>query len=273
MIKNWFITGDCHGNIDRFKRANFPFDNSEIAFIILGDACFNYFLDLRDNITKEKLCRLGYHYFLVRGNHEVRPTHLQNIHNNYNQDVKGFVYEEEDYPNIHYFIDGERYQINGYSVLVLGGAYSVDKYYRLERYGISPDASWEQCARAFWFKDEQLSNEEMSAIKNKIEGKSFDFILSHSCPISYEPEDLFLSGIDQSTVDKTTENFLEWVKDSVTWKYWFFGHYHEDRVERPRVEMFYYDYENIDDFIRRWDDYEKTNELPWHINISPNFYT
>ena len=32
-----------------------------------------------------------------------------------------------------------------------------------------------------------------------------DVVFSHTCPLKYEPVEVFLPGIDQSTVDKSTE--------------------------------------------------------------------
>ena len=45
----------------------------------------------------------------------------------------GIVYYEEDYPNLLFAKDGEIYNFNKHKVLVIGGAYSVDKYFRLAR--------------------------------------------------------------------------------------------------------------------------------------------
>ena len=55
-----------------------------------------------------------------------------------------------------------------------------------------------------------------------------DYILTHTCPISWEPTWLFMRGIDQSTVDKTTEHFLEDISRYVSYNHWYFGHFHDD---------------------------------------------
>jgi len=54
------------------------------------------------------------------------------------------VFFEEEYLNIFFAKDGEIYNINNKKTMVIGGAYSVDKYYRLGR-GYS------------WWEDEQPS--------------------------------------------------------------------------------------------------------------------
>ena len=78
--------------------------------------------------------------------------------------------------------------------------------------------------------------------------------------------------IDQSTVDKTMEVWMDKFKDLFTWGTWCFGHYHADRIERPHVEQFYTEYENFNDIIARWEKYDATGELDWWLPKSPNFY-
>ena len=99
-----------------------------------------------------------------------------------------------------------------------------------------------------------------------------DFMLTHTCPIQWEPTDLFLGFIDQSKVEKKMEIFLENIKHNMTGNIWCFGHYHADRIERPHAEQFFKDTENIDDIWHRWEYYDETGELDWWLVKSPNFY-
>ena len=99
------------------------------------------------------------------------------------------------------------------TILTIGGAYSIDKPYRL-LYGYN------------WFKDEQLTNDEMNNIFNKIKDKHFDIVLTHTCPYKYEPKEVFIEGLDQSKVDKSMEHFLDKVEENITYNKWYCGHYH-----------------------------------------------
>jgi hypothetical protein len=65
------------------------------------------------------------------------------------------------------------------------------------------------------------------------------------------------------------ELWLDKVKLNVGWDVWLFGHYHADRIERPGVEMYYYSIENWDTIMKRW---ERTDNLDWWIQKSPNYY-
>ena len=109
----------------------------------------------------------------------------------------------------------------------------------------------------------------MSQIENSIRGKIFDLVLTHTCPISWEPTDLFISGLDQSTVDKSMESWFNDLKDQFKWKIWLFAHYHDDRLVRPGVEMYYHDIEDLDKIWVRW---QKPDELDWWLQKDPNYY-
>lgn len=254
---NWFITGDCHGQT--FRLTNFAKGKKQdTAIIILGDAGFNTNHKKMNKRAKNILEKSNIFYYLVRGNHEERPENLPNIETIYDEEVQNEVYIEPNYPHIRYFKDGFTYIINGYSTLVLGGAYSVDKKI--------------QIARGGWFESEQLTEKEKAFIYTKIKGQDFDFILSHTCPISIEPTDLFLSCVTQSEVDKSMECWLEEVKNNCNWKIWCFGHFHADRLERPRMEMFYTDISPIEEIYERWKEKEDEVELDWWLEKSPQYY-
>ena len=112
--------------------------------------------------------------------------------------------------------DGEVYSIDGKSVLVIGGAYSIDKEYRL-MYGYK------------WFKDEQLTPKEMDDILTKVKGKHFDIVLTHTTPYKYEPREVFMTGLDQTKVDKSMEHFLDKIEDTIDYDKWYCGHYHTEK--------------------------------------------
>lgn len=221
MNNRWFISGDTHRKYTIARFNNVP-DGANC--IILGDAGINYTCDEQDVYLKNKIAALNRTYYLVRGNHEMRPDHLPNLITEFDSNVQGEIMLEPQYPNIRYFIDGGEYNINGYSVLVIGGAYSVDKYWRLD--GLSEDTEvW-----TGWFKDEQLSETERQDIFNRVKGKSYDYVLTHTCPMSWRPIDLFLTSINQSTVDTSTELFLQGIEYNIQYKSWYWGHYHDDRT-------------------------------------------
>ena len=265
----WYLVGDRHGVYAEYRKLKHLKDQDEqVAVIVLGDCGLNYYLDYRDDKIKKYVNDFGILIYCVRGNHEERPElACDDMKIIWDEFTQNYIFQQEKYPNIRYFIDGHKYIFNSnnetYSALIIGGAYSVDKHYRLLN-------NWN------WFKYEQLSKEEMLDIENKVSGNSFDFVFSHTCPLSWQPTDLFWPSVDQTTVDNTMEVWLDKLKDNIDWGIWCFGHYHADRIEAPFVEMFYKDVESLNEVYDRWMRFKntngkETNELDWWLDTSPYF--
>ena len=69
-----------------------------------------------------------------------------------------------------------------------------------------------------------------------------DVVLSHTCPKKYLKHikgEAFLPGIDQSTVDTSTEKWLNTIENRLSYKYWYCGHFHIKR--KVRKLQFVYD--------------------------------
>ena len=229
-----YITGDTHGDFQRIEK--FCCDNKtkpSDVMIILGDAGINYFGDERDYIKKRFLKNLPITLFCIHGNHEMRPQKISS----YKEQLfnGGIVWAEDDFPNILFANDGELFDFNGKKCLVIGGAYSVDKYYRLSR-GFK------------WFEDEQPDEEIKNRVKNRLAEIDFktDIILSHTCPRKYEPIEAFLPGLDQSMIDKSTENWLDEIEEKTIYSKWYCGHWHiTKRIDKV---IFMFEDINIIDF-------------------------
>lgn len=263
MIKNFYVTGDTHGDMTRF---DFFFtdksikEREEMGIIILGDAGCNFYKSTaRQDKVKEELEKHGCNFYLVRGNHEDRPENIEDMIPIWHEEIKGIVWYQPKFPHIFYLKDGETYAFCKYKVLIIGGAYSVDKWYRLANH-------WT------WYPEEQLTEEEMKNIYSNIKGQTYDFVFTHTCPLSWEPRDLFLKNIDQSQVDKSMEKWLDKVKENINWDIWLFGHYHADRLERPHVEQFFQSIESLDEIWSRWNDSNSNLELELEdFYCSPNY--
>lgn len=210
-----YLTGDTHGEFKRIK--SFCAGNQTTindVLIILGDAGINYYGDWNDVATKKYVSELPITLFCIHGNHERRP---QTISTYTEQEFHGgTVFVEEAYPNIVFAKDGEIYDFEGKKCIVIGGAYSVDKYYRLAK-------GWH------WFPDEQPSDEIKAYVEKQLLSVDYkvDVILSHTCPLKYEPVECFLPGVDQSKVDKSTEKWLDTIETMLgDYSKWYCGHYH-----------------------------------------------
>jgi len=276
-FKHYLVRGDCHGNFNWMMNDSLNnYIPSETAIIILGDAGFNFYLNKTEARHNKEINDRGYTFYVVRGNHEARPQDLPGVVKVYDCNVHGFIYYNPDLPNIRYFKDYGDYIIGLYYCYVIGGAYSVDKWYRLGRLNMTKETNIP--TKSGWFADEQLTKDEMAEAEHEInyikynDGRQFDFILSHTCPYSLRPTDMFLSGLDQSKVDNSMELWMDKIYQKNRDKLiWLFGHFHADRIEAPFVEMYYNDIEDIHTIYNRWKLYKQTEHLDWWLAKSPYF--
>lgn len=226
-----YITGDTHGDFDRIiafcEEKNTTLEDT---LVILGDAGINYYCDERDYKLKEELAKLPIMLFCIHGNHEERPYEL-----GYETGVwhGGIVYYEDSFPNLLFAKDGEVYDFNGKTAIVIGGAYSVDKYYRL-RYGLK------------WFETEQPTDEIKEYVEAQLDKYNWkvDYVFTHTVPIECEPVWAFLPGINQETVDTSTECWLQEIADGLEFGAWYAGHFHVESQEGP-VRIMFNDYEEL----------------------------
>ena len=191
-----YITGDIHGDttpvyalINKFQ------PTEEDIIVLLGDVGVNYTGEMRDRLMKQELSRMKRAFFCIHGNHENRP---QNIGTYQEKEWHGGrVLYEDDFPKLLFPVDGDIFDLEGKQCIVIGGAYSVDKFYRLYRgYG--------------W----------------GVRTHHIDVVFSHTCPYKYAPIECFLPGIDQSTVDNSTEHWLDTIEEMLDYKAWYLGHWH-----------------------------------------------
>lgn len=233
-----FVTGDKHGSFNELiDFCNSRELTSEDYVIILGDVGFNYYLNIKDSINKEKVHNNTKCTFIcIHGNHEERPCNISSYKLKYNEILHCNCWVEDDYPRILFPEDGYM-KLFDKTYLILGGAYSIDKQIRII-YGYN------------WFSSEQMPDETMNKILDLIKDiNHFNFVLSHTCPLKYEPRHKFLNGLDQSTVDKRMEIFFDKVDDLITYDYWYFGHYHGDEQISDKVYLMFNSYRLIDSDI------------------------
>ncbi len=221
-----YITGDTHRDFDRiFFFCEENRTTKDDIMIILGDAGINYYLLGMDDNLKYELNSLPIILFCIHGNHEERPYNIPSYEEH--KWHGGTVYSEPKYPSLIFAKDGEIYNFNGQEYIVIGGAYSVDKYYRQIR-------GWQ------WFASEQPTNAIKAYVEQQLDSVDWkiDGVLTHTAPKAYEPTSAFLSGIDQSKVDKTTERWLDTIEQRLTYKHWYAGHFHIDSQEGSVKIMF-----------------------------------
>ena len=232
-----YITGDCHGNFERFNPSIFPEQNEmtkEDYVIICGDfgGVWN-----RDEESKEETMVLDwldsrpFTTLFVCGNHE-------NFDRLYQYPIEewhgGKVHKIRE--SVLHLMRGQVFEIAEKKIFSFGGASSHDiqggvlepddldfekKYATLSRGDLPFRINhWS------WWKQELPSKEEMEEGRQNLEkhDNKVDFIVTHSC--ASITQDSFGYGL--YSIDYLNE-YLEEIRQKCKFKKWFFGHYHDNR--------------------------------------------
>ena len=218
-----FITGDTHRDVTDFTKIKEFCEKQETTkedlMIIAGDVGVNYNLDESDDRVKDWMENLPITFLLVRGNHEERPENIPTYKRENLKTVlwEGPVFREEEFPSL-LFADNGLFHLEGKSVYIINGAYSVDKYYRVVN-GLN------------WFPTEELTDEEMNKILADVTAiKKVDTVISHTCPLKYTPIEAFIPTIDRADISRRMEEFLGKVERALTYEKWYAGHWHIDKT-------------------------------------------
>ena len=205
-----YITGDTHipQDIQKLSSKSFP-QQKELTksdyVIICGD-----FGGVWDGSSEEKywlkwLKSKNFTTLFIDGNHENFQT-LNALP--ITKFCGGRVHKVDD--GIYHLMRGETYNIDGTKFFVFGGASSHDKERRTEGKN--------------WWKEEMPGEQEYNNAKKNIKKNDFefDYILTHSAPTSVQ------QTIAPSYEVNRLTDFLEQIKNTVSYQKWFFGHYHKD---------------------------------------------
>ena len=230
-----FVHGDTHGYAKAFKEINnrlhFAEATEDDTLIILGDVGANYWGDKRDIYTKRLIRNMRPTVLCLAGNHEKRPRAIPTYKYTYNPRYKCYGWYEPEFSNIFFPEDGAVY-IEDKRFLFAGGAYSIDKEYRLT-------------TGAKWFPDEQPSEADKCRVRAAVcLNNKFDYVCSHTAPLNYEPTHLFMTYVDQSTVDKSTEIYLQEIYENIDHdylKHCYCGHFHNDEPLGEKIRLLYHD--------------------------------
>ena len=212
-----YITGDKHA---KFAPVAAFCDTHETTvddtLIILGDAGINFHGEAKDRLKKNALRKLPITLFCLHGNHDMRPATIPGY-----REIPyrgGTVYREDGCDNLLFAKDGSIFDFDGLSTLVIGGAYSLDKDFRIA-------LKWP------WFEDEQPSD----SVKKRVEetlaahNHQVDVVLSHTAPLSHLPFSEKPRRFSALDVDVTTETWLAELEQKLNYRHWYCGHFHVDR--------------------------------------------
>lgn len=212
-----FVTGDTHGRLDDFlERFEKPPKPDDIV-IVAGD--FGFIWGEAQKPLLKKLSELPFTVAFVDGNHENFPAIYKYPVENWSG---GQVHRIAD--NIVHLMRGQLFTLEAGTFFTLGGAYSIDKAWRTE--GTS------------WWKEELPDSGELDTARITLEnaGNKADYIITHTCP------DRLVNMVcaHPDFHDMPFRLFLQDIADTVDFKHWYFGHYHDDRQLSDKFTLLYH---------------------------------
>lgn len=267
-----FVTGDTHGSdgvMNRFNMDSFPEQKEmtkEDYVIVLGDWGVHW----KNNFKNGKICledkaalpgkdgeikeethtldwleEKNFSTLFIDGNHECFPR----LNSYPVVDFKGGL-AHEIRPSVHHLMRGEIFEVNKKRIFAFGGASSHDigdgildpaDYKTKEQLNKAIKKGYQErkmfrVKNLSWWEEELPNQKEMDNGWDHLEKAHYDvdFILTHTAPASMLA--ILGGGLYQIS---DFEKFLEQVKILTDYKYWFFGHLHENRRINEKDYLLY----------------------------------
>jgi hypothetical protein len=201
-------------NCDKYEKIKYH--------IILGDGGFLWpGFHGTDLFNYTVLAQRSFPVLCVMGNHE--PILGMSDIPETDIGIGETVYQIQAEPFVAYLKRGKIYTIDGFRILVLGGALSIDKDWR------KPNISWWE--REYWSLDEKQAVFELLETENV-----FDCVISHTGPhhINLKLFEDLMSGHSKKFKDEVAILNDE-IESRIQFREWWFGHWHQN--------LYYYDKE------------------------------
>ena len=246
-----YVTGDCHGEFKKFTTAAFP-EQKEMTkddiVIICGD--FGGVWDENESRSEaywlDWLDKKPFTTVFADGNHE----NFDRLYNDY-QTVdfcSGKAHKIRD--SVYHLMRGEIFVFDGRKFFVFGGASSHDAEdgiisrddFDSETAFINEIRHWRKQGKRFrvkgwsWWEQELPSDEEYQNAESNLEkaGYKVDYVITHCAP------ELISQMVGNGTYipDRLTLYFDK-LRTKLKFRYWFFGHYHNDLIIEDKYVLLY----------------------------------
>ncbi len=239
-----YVTGDTHGDFSRLSPDIFTEQKDmgrDDYLIICGDFGGVWSGGGNDDLTLDELEQLPFTILFVSGNHEnfeaLAGYPVSEWHGGRVQHIRS---------NVLHLLRGQYFDIDGHSFFTMGGARSHDisdgilepdepdferKYWLYRR-----TRSLFRVNHISWWKEELPSEEEYAEARRNLDAHSWkmDYIITHCA--SDTITDIIGRGFYEH--DHLTK-FLEELYERADYRYWYFGHYHENlKIGRRHILLY-----------------------------------
>ena len=203
------FSGDIHGELKKLVwKVTIQLGLENVSLVVAGDFGAGFggtgSMDVLYNSVKDRLEKYNITIYAVRGNHD-NPDWFDGTH---------------DYPRLKFLQDYKVYEIEGKTILPIGGAHSIDRDSRIEdnlayeKYGSS-----KRC----WWPGEVIKKVPISELPDRV-----DIIVTHEAPISFEPIIVREMGDGLKLWEDILDSrqYLNQILQEVKADLWIHGHYH-----------------------------------------------
>ena len=216
-----YITGDTHipSDINKLSSKRFP-EQKEMTpkdyLIICGDFGGIWRGDNEEKYWLKWLGEKNFTTLFIDGNHENFDMLKEYPETDF---FGGKAHKISD--KIYHLMRGQIFEIDGKKIFTLGGASSHDKEYRTE-------------GKSWWKEELPFEKELETATENlALHGNKVDFVITHSAPSSIQ------RTIKPNYEENILTDYLDALKEKLTYKKWFFGHYHIDsQIDEKHFAIF-----------------------------------
>jgi len=226
-----FVTGDLHGyeDISKLNSKRFPANKhltKEDYVIVAGDFGLVWNHQQDELYWRKWLARKNFTTLFIDGNHENFD-----LLNSYpvEQWNGGKIHKIND--SILHLMRGQVFSIHGLKVFTFGGAQSHDKAYRKENVN--------------WWRGEMPTQEEYQEGVDNLARHHWevDLVITHTCPTSTVTS--LKEALGTPVEADELSDYLEHIQQRLTYRSWFFGHFHHDLPLPQNLRLIYHDVEKI----------------------------
>lgn len=215
-----YITGDMHGDYDRFNAPQLKNLKAGDTLIICGDFGFIWKNTRKENSILKKIGKKKYNVCFIDGTHE----NFELLNECGVSEWKGGKVHHIC-GNLYHLMRGQVFRLEGLKIFTMGGGECSD-------FEMRPDTDTLATLAIPSTKELLEGAENMERCNNKV-----NIIISHEPPLAIKS---FLSLNDNIGVDVTGLNtYFEELNNYCTFDRWFFGSMHEDKyISASHIAVF-----------------------------------